>query len=169
MDLNPSPEIWKTNQKISVFPTGANGNIGDTGPGWRLGSGVWGWSRQDRAVWGSGPRGAAPLGWYHQKVTLYNICSLEPHRTQPRPATAALLPRHALHLGREHQHGLKDHRGTETEKKQRKSVGSESERVITLTTNQMMIILQMQVMVMTRNIQVIRAKNITFLEMPRGK
>ncbi len=90
---------------------------------------MWGWSRQDRAVWGSGPRGAAPLGWYHQKVTLYNICSLEPHRTQPRPATAALLPSHALHLRREHQHGLnerpsRDRDGKKTNEKRWKRVGA---------------------------------------------
>jgi hypothetical protein len=39
-------------------------------------------------VWGSGPRGAAQLGWYHNQVTLYNICSLahagDSTRSRPR-------------------------------------------------------------------------------------
>ena len=39
---------------------------------------------------GSGPRGAAPLGGYHQQVTLYNIIRFGYLLTQPRPA---LLPR----------------------------------------------------------------------------
>jgi len=49
-----------------------------------------------RRYWGSGPWGALPLGWYHQQVMTMNICSLGHHRTQPRPARAALLPCHAL-------------------------------------------------------------------------
>jgi hypothetical protein len=43
-----------------------------------------------RRYWGSGPWGALPLGWYHQQVMTMNICSLGHHRTQPRPARAAL-------------------------------------------------------------------------------
>ena len=31
------------------------------------------------------------------RSSLYNICTLEHTRTQPRPARAVLLPRHALH------------------------------------------------------------------------
>jgi hypothetical protein len=31
---------------------------------WGVGALRYGW-----AVWGSGPRGAAPLGWYHEQVT----------------------------------------------------------------------------------------------------
>jgi len=45
---------------------------------------------------GSGPRGAPPLGWHLQQVTLFNIISPETYRTQPRPARAALLPRRPL-------------------------------------------------------------------------
>lgn len=56
------------------------------------------WSRYGEHGWGSGPRGAPPLGWYHQQVTLYNTCSLGTLLKQPRPASAALItPRHALH------------------------------------------------------------------------
>ena len=69
-----------------IIPTGKkkNVNIRHTGPWWRLGSGVWGWSRYGWHVLGSGPRGAAALGWYNQQVTLYDICSLGTLRTQPR-------------------------------------------------------------------------------------
>jgi len=96
LDLNPESEhLVKSlrTKTISVIPTGANGNTGNTGPGGRLGSGVWvslrrGVTPKGWQVWGSGPRGAAPLGWYHQQAaTLYNICyicSLKLHRTQPR-------------------------------------------------------------------------------------
>ena len=59
--------------------------------------GVLGWSRLGCAMWGSGPRGVTPLGWYLQQVSLYNMCSLVHVRTQPRLAAAALLSRHALH------------------------------------------------------------------------
>jgi len=63
-----------------IIPTGKkkNVNIRHTGPWWRLGSGVWGWSRYGWHVLGSGPRGAAALGWYNQQVTLYDICCLGP-------------------------------------------------------------------------------------------
>ena len=47
-------------------------------------------------MWGCGPRGASPFGWYsryRQQVTLYTICSLGILETQPRTARAALLPR----------------------------------------------------------------------------
>jgi hypothetical protein len=73
----PSPKIWKKND----FGNSANGIIGNTGPGWRLGSGVWVSVRWEWGVWGSGPRGAPPIGWYHQQVNLYNICSLGTLRT----------------------------------------------------------------------------------------
>ena len=39
--------------------------------------------------WGSGPRGAPPLGWHHQQVTLYNISYLGMYRTRPPPARPA--------------------------------------------------------------------------------
>jgi hypothetical protein len=45
---------------LSVIPTGAIGNIGNTGPGWRLGSGVWvepiGVGRLGKRVSGSASR-----------------------------------------------------------------------------------------------------------------
>ncbi len=31
-----------------------------------------------------------PLDWYHQQATLYNICSLNPLLTQPRPASRSV-------------------------------------------------------------------------------
>jgi len=40
---------------------------------------------------GSGPRGAPPLGCYHQQVTLYDIRSLKTLLTQPRPASITPL------------------------------------------------------------------------------
>ena len=72
-------------------------------PAWvKAGKWVWGsrWIRYARGVWGSGSRGAPPLGWYHRQVTLHKICSLAKHWTQPhlaRAYRAALLPRHPLH------------------------------------------------------------------------
>jgi hypothetical protein len=88
---------------ISVIPIGANGNIGKTGPGWRLGSEVVGLTpilaphRFCMAV--SRPRGAPPLGWYLQPLQHW-ISRDTPavHRTHPRPAGPAQAPQqcHAL-------------------------------------------------------------------------
>jgi len=59
---------------------------------------VWGCIQYGWAVWVSGPRGVAALGWYHQQVMRKNLRSLGQHRTQLRPAGSALHPRHALQL-----------------------------------------------------------------------
>ena len=67
----PGPNIFKKNDF---------GNIGNTGPGLRLGShgGVWGWSRYGWHVWGSLPRGAPPAHMTHvsSSSSSYDTCIL---------------------------------------------------------------------------------------------
>ena len=67
----PGPNICKKNDF---------GNIGNTGPGLRLGShgGVWGWSRYGWHVWGSLPRGAPPAHMTHvsSSSSSYDTCIL---------------------------------------------------------------------------------------------
>ena len=109
--IKPPPLRWRSthahaNQGVAilrlrtktflVIPTGANGNIGNTGPGlrWKCGGGC----QSDR----SGPFWVAGLGELRRFAGtssryLYNICSLGMYRTPPRPARGALLPRHPLH------------------------------------------------------------------------
>jgi len=61
--VDPEPKKLKglRTKTISIIPTGANGNIGNTGPGLRLASEL-GVTPKECAVWGSRPRGAPAEG-----------------------------------------------------------------------------------------------------------
>jgi len=87
-DLNPESGRPATYQNRKHF---VNSDRCTGAPTPHIGWGV-GVTPKECAVWGSGPRGAAPLGWYLQQVSLYNMCSPAHTRTQPRRARRTQAP-----------------------------------------------------------------------------